>query len=57
MVSILVIGPKVRWLKWIFKGDKILQHAFRRTGSKAVGPCHKILPHVKELYEYERDIS
>jgi hypothetical protein len=42
VVSVLVIGPKVRGFKpgreqWIFKGDKNLQHDFLRRGSKAVG--------------------
>jgi hypothetical protein len=43
MVGVLAIGPKVRGFKpgrgrWIFKGDKNLQQAFLRRGSKAVGP-------------------
>jgi hypothetical protein len=43
MISVLAIGPKVRGFnpgrgQWIFNGDKNPQHAFRRIGSKVVGP-------------------
>jgi hypothetical protein len=43
IVSMLAIGPKVQGIKpgsgqWIFKGDKIQQHAFLRRVSKVVGP-------------------
>jgi hypothetical protein len=43
MVSVLVIGPKVRRFKpgggrWIFKGDKNPQHAIRRKGRKTFNP-------------------
>jgi hypothetical protein len=55
-------GPttKVRGFKpgrerWIFKGDKNPQHDFLRKGSKAVGPCRKVLRHVKCLLRYGRD--
>jgi hypothetical protein len=34
MVSMLAIRPKVQtWPRWIFKGDKSLQHAFLWRGS------------------------
>jgi hypothetical protein len=41
--SVLAIGPKVRGFKtgqrrWIFKGDKIPQHAFFGVEVKLVGP-------------------
>jgi hypothetical protein len=38
-----------------FKGDKNPYHDFRRKGSNAVGPCRKILRHVKDLLRYDRD--
>jgi hypothetical protein len=43
MVIVLATGTKVRGFKlsrerWIFKGDKNPQHAFLRTGRKAVSP-------------------
>jgi hypothetical protein len=62
VVAVLAIGLKVRGLKpngerWIFKGDKNTQHAFLRREVKPSAPCCKILQHVAEPYEYERDIS
>jgi hypothetical protein len=50
MVSVLATGPKVRGLtpgQEIVKGYKNPQHAFLQRGSKAQGPCRKILRHVK----------
>jgi hypothetical protein len=43
VVSVLATGPKVRGFdpdrgRWIFKGDKNLEHHFLQRGSKAVGP-------------------
>jgi hypothetical protein len=43
VVRVFGTGPKVRWFnpgqeRWIFKGDKNLQHTFLRMGSKATGP-------------------
>jgi hypothetical protein len=43
VVSVIVIGPKVRGLKpglgrWIFKDDNNLQHTFLWRGSKAIIP-------------------
>jgi hypothetical protein len=43
MISVLAIGHKVCRFKpgqrrWIFKGNKRLQHAFLRRGNKDVGP-------------------
>jgi hypothetical protein len=61
VVSVLAIGPKVRGFKpergrWIFKGDKNLQHAFLWRGSKAVGPmlqdftaCETFIASIKEI--------
>jgi hypothetical protein len=56
VVSMLAIGPKVCKFtlgqgQWIFKGDTNLQHALLWSGSKAIGPCHKILRHVKNNFE------
>jgi hypothetical protein len=48
VVSVLAIGPKDRWFKWIFKSDK------NRFSTSFVGvvkpsaPCRKILLHVKD---------
>jgi hypothetical protein len=55
MVSMLAIGPKVHKFKpgragWIFKGNKNLQHAFLKSGSKAFGPIFMILWHVKDPF-------
>jgi hypothetical protein len=43
VVSVLAIGPKVRWLKpgrreWISMGNENLKCAFLLRGSTAVGP-------------------
>jgi hypothetical protein len=43
VVSVFATGPNVRRLKpgrgrWIFKGDKNLQHDFLWRVSKAIGP-------------------
>jgi hypothetical protein len=38
VVSVLAIGPKDRWFKWIFKSDKNPIFDFLRRGSKAVCP-------------------
>jgi hypothetical protein len=43
VVIVLATGPKVRGSKggrdrYIFKGDKNLQHDLLHTGSKAIGP-------------------
>jgi hypothetical protein len=56
VVSVLDIGPKVHRFNlgqglWIIKGDKNPQQAFLRRGSKAVGPCHKMLWHVLEPFD------
>jgi hypothetical protein len=42
VVTMLATGPKVCGFKpdqrWIFKGDKNLQHDLLQRGSKAIGP-------------------
>jgi hypothetical protein len=43
--------------RWIFKGNKNPQHTSFGEEVQPLAPCHKILRHVKELYEYERDTS
>jgi hypothetical protein len=53
VVIVPVTEPKVRGFKasrgrWVFNGGGNTQHEFIRTGSKAVGPCRKILRHVKD---------
>jgi hypothetical protein len=58
VVSVLVIEPKVRGLKpgrerWVYETNKNLLQEFLRGGSNALGPCRKILLHIKESYEYE----
>jgi hypothetical protein len=61
MVSVLATAPKVRRFK-PDRGDGFLREikihstpSFRR-GVKLEAPC-KILQHVRELCEYERNIS
>jgi hypothetical protein len=54
--SMLAIGPKVYglkagWGRWIFKGNKNLQHPSFRGAIKPLAPCCKILQHVKEPLE------
>jgi hypothetical protein len=62
MVSVLAVGPKVLGFK------PARGYGFLRTihicGTLSFGgkvkpsaPCRKILQHLKELYEYDRDIS
>jgi hypothetical protein len=43
VVNVLATGPKVCGFKlgrgrWIFKGDKNMQHVFLRKGNRAVSP-------------------
>jgi hypothetical protein len=60
VVSVLVIRPKIRGFK-PGKDDGFLRALkFRHTTSfgweiKLSVPCRKVLRHVKEPYEYERD--
>jgi hypothetical protein len=62
MVSILAIGPKVRRFK-PGRGDGFSWAIIiRSTPSfkwevKQEAPCRKILRYIKEIYEYERNIS
>jgi hypothetical protein len=62
MVSVLVIGPKVRGFKFGQGYGFLRAIKIRRTRSfgreiALETACHKILRHVKDLYDYERDIS
>jgi hypothetical protein len=62
MVSVLVTGPNVSGFKpgrsdTFLRAIKIRSTPFFRREVKPLAPCRKILRHVKELYEYERDIS
>jgi hypothetical protein len=55
-VRVLATGHKIRGFKprpraMDFTGDKNLRQAYLQTGSKAVGPCYKILRHVKEPFQ------
>jgi hypothetical protein len=62
IVSVLAIGPKVRGFKR-GRGDGFLRTIEIRSTLSFGGeirpsvPCRQILWYVKELYEYERDIS
>jgi hypothetical protein len=56
MVSMLVIGPKVHGFKLscvdrFSRAIKIHSMPSFKGGVKSSAPCHKILWHVKELYE------
>jgi hypothetical protein len=59
---VLATGPKVRGFKLSQDDGSLKAIKMRRTTSlgrevKPSVPCRKILRHVKERYEYERDIS
>jgi hypothetical protein len=60
MTSVLAIRPKVCVLssgrtRWISKGDKNPNKPFfGKGGGEAVGPCSKILHHVKITCNYEQ---
>jgi hypothetical protein len=61
VVSVLATGPMSREFKHgqgygFLRAIKIRSTPSSRMGSKAGGPCRKILHHVKELYERERNI-
>jgi hypothetical protein len=61
-VIVLAIGPKVRGFKpvrrqWTFKSDKNPYHDFFGGEVKPSAPYPRILRHVKNLAEYERDTS
>jgi hypothetical protein len=56
VVSVLAIVFRVRGFKpgrgrWIFKGDKIRQHAFLGGKVKPSIPCREILRYVREPFE------
>jgi hypothetical protein len=56
MASRLTTGPKIRGYNpglglTIFKGDKNPLHLFFRRERKAIGPCRKVLLHVKNPFE------
>jgi hypothetical protein len=58
MVKVLTIGPKVRGRgDGMFKVMKIHSTPYFGGKIKQSAPCCKILRHVKELYDYKREIS
>jgi hypothetical protein len=62
MVSVLAVGPKVLGFKLgrgygYLRAMKIRSTTYFGGQVKPLFPCRKILLHVKELYECERDIS
>jgi hypothetical protein len=60
VVSVFSIEPKVRGFRpgqkrWLFMGDKIRSNTFFGEEVKLSVPCCKILLHVKNPYNCERD--